>query len=431
MFETIRNYFSNLFATGTAPGNRSLENPSTPLSAPDDWLWDAFGAGQSDAGTRVSAENALTFDPVWRAVTLISRDVAKLPLVVHKRLPVGKRRAPEHAADYLLHYKPNSEMSAFVFRQTIQAHALLRGNGYAFILRAGAAQPLELIPLLPTNTYPIREGGRLWYVTKVGYEWRRLDPMDVLHIKGLSPDGLCGYSLIEKARNSIGLGMATQEFSARFFRNNARPSAVIEVPAEMPIEARRELLREWNQMHAGLNNAHKVAILTNGGKLNPFSVNAEDAQLIDSRKFSVIEISNWFGVPPHKLGDSSRTAYNSLEQENLSYLTDCLDSWLVLWEQECRDKLLTEQEKRNDTHSIDFIRQALVQVDLATRGAYYEKAVKGPWLAPNEARAMENLNPISGGDVLVTSTDAPSNITDSERSLIRERISPKANGSHH
>lgn len=375
----------------------SLENPSTPLSDPDDWLYDSLGAGRSSSGIRVSRETALTYSAVWRAVTLISSTVAKLPLYIYRRSASGKERADKHPAYQLVRFNPNEEMNAFVFWQSLMGHVLLEGNAYAYILRRGNGEPLELIPLLPQLTYPIRENERLLYITKVDTEWRRLLPENVLHIKGLGYDGLCGYSVIAKARDSFGLGLGAKEYQNRYLRNNARPSSVIQVPGPMKEDAQREFLRQWNEMHQGIENSHRTAILTNKAELKPFSINARDSQLLETREFEIREIANWFGLPPHKLGDSSRTAYNSLEQENQSFLDDTLDPWLVAIEQECRDKLLSEREKDTDSHLIEFMRQALVRADIGARFGAYHIAINDGIYSRDEVRSMENANAIPDG----------------------------------
>lgn len=373
---------------------RSLENPSTPLDPDYDSGW--YGA-ESSSGIRISREKALTYSAVWRAVTLISSTVAKLPLHIYKRTGQGKERAVNHPAYKLVRFNPNAEMNAFVFWQTLMGHVLLDGNAYAYIFRSGDAAPLELIPLAPSDTYPVRENGNLLYVTKAGTEWRRLLPENVLHIKGLGYDGLCGYSVIAKARDSFGLGIGARRYQEVYLRNNARPSAIIELPGTMQPPAQQELLRQWNEMHQGLDNAHRTAILTNGAKLNAYSINARDSQLLETRQFEIREIANWFGLPPHKLGDSSRTAYNSLEQENQSFLDDTLDPWLVAIEQECRDKLLTEREKQADSHIVEFLRQALIRADIVARYTAYNIGKTGGWLNDDNIAAAENMNALPNG----------------------------------
>lgn len=387
----------------------NLEDPNTQLSDPDAWLWDAWGAQKSTSGVRVNRDKALTYAAWWRGVNLISRDVGKLPLVVYKRTDDGREKAPEHPAFSLLRYKSNDEATSFTVRQTLQAHALSTGNGYAHIDRDGAGRPRQLIVLDPDKTYPRRENRVLWYMTEVNGEWRKLDPTNVLHVRGLGFDGLVGYSVVSVARESLGLGLAAREHGSRFFSSGTSKRVVIEVPQEISEDAEKNILRSYNKVATGLENSHKAIILQQGAKANAtIGMSAKDAQLLETRTFELRDVANWFGVPPHKLGDTTRTAFASLEQENQSYLDEALDAWLVIWEMECRDKLLTEQEKRDDSHIVEFNRNALVRADFKTRMEAYFKACGGPFLLVNEVRAKENQNKVDGGDKLRD----PLNMTD-------------------
>jgi HK97 family phage portal protein len=378
---------------------RSLENPRTPLSHPDAWLIEAWGGGAAQSGVRVNATTALTYSPVWRAVNLISRDVAKLPLVVYRRLGSGKEKDPAHPAFPLLRYKPHRELTSFPFRMTITANALLWGNGYALIERDGGARPVGLFLLNPEDTAPDRDpiSNEIFYKTKVlgrDFEFAR---ENILHIRGLG-NGLHGMSVIAKARETFGLGIAARDYGSVFFKNNARPGMVLEHPGTMSDEAVARLKQSWQETQGGLTNAHKIAILEEGMKANPFSMSNEDAQFLGTREFEIREVANWFGVPPHKLGDTTRTAFASLEQENQSYLDDALDPWLVNWEMECWDKLLTERQKLNDTHVVEFTRHALVRANIKDRGDFYNQALQSGWMNRDEVRARENMNPIPDGE---------------------------------
>ncbi len=377
---------------------RSLENPNTSLSDPDDWAWEALGSKRSTSGVRVNRKTVLKYSPVWKAVNLISGSVAKLPYMVFKNTTGGKERAPEHPAFPLVRRKANSEMTAFTIRQVMQGHALLLGNGYAFIDRDGAARPTQLLLLNPETSFPVRVNQRLWYVIQINGEQRKIVPENILHIKGLGYDGLMGYPVIQFARDSLGAGIGASAYGARYFLNNARPSMVLEHPGVMKPEAIAKLREQWNAMHAGIDNAHKTAILEEGMKANPFSINAKDSQLLESKEFSIRDAANWFSIPPHKIGDTTRTSFKSLEQENQAFLDEGLDPWLVTWEAECWDKLLTEDEKRRETHFFEFIRAAIVRVDLKTRNEAYSKALAGmPYMLVNEVRRAENLNDLPDG----------------------------------
>lgn len=389
---------------------RSIENPSVPLSNYDEWS--NSGVGISGAGIQINRDVALTYSPVWRAVNLISKDVAKLPLYVYKRTPDGKEKYPAHPAFNLLRHKPNEFSNAFVLKMVMTTDVLLNGNGYAFINRQGDGLALGLYRLDPDCTYPVIKGGKLWYNYELPNQKEQTFPADsVFHLRGIGWDTCQGYSLLSKARESIGLGLALQDYGSTFFKNNAKPDIALKHPGQLSDQAMRHLRESWLREHGGPKRAHRPAILEEGMDIKELSINAKDSQLIEQRDFEVKEVARWFGIPPHKLGNTDNTSYASLEQENLAYLYECLDPWLVAWEEECRDKLLSEQEKDEDSAFFEFDRNELVRADIRTRYAAYDMALKDGWMSKNEVRDAESLNKIEGGDEYGSAEPNPFNPT--------------------
>ncbi|MBP7638134.1 MAG: phage portal protein [Kiritimatiellae bacterium] len=375
---------------------RSIENPSTSLTDPASI--ELYGGGKAYSGVYVTRRNALQVAAVWRAVNLISRDVAKLPLYVYRRKTAGKVRATDHPAFALLRRKPNDYMTALTFTQTITAHAMLQGNGYAWIERDGGAAPISLQLLDPERVQILRAGKIMLYRYRLESGGHAdIRPEDMLHIHGLGYDGVQGYSVVEYGANSLGLSMAADEFGGRFFSNGATPTGILEHPGQIGKNALEALRKSWQDAQAGLSNAHKAAILEEGMKYHAIGISPRDSQLLELRQFEVREIASWFGVPPHKLGDTTHTSFASLEQENQAYLDDALDGWLVIWEAECWEKLLTEDQKRRESHTVEFLREALLRADLSARANYYRTSLAGaPWMSVDEVRARENMPPIGG-----------------------------------
>ena len=371
-----------------------------------DAIWDILGAGrQSSAGVSVSREKILGYPAVWRGVNLLSRDVAKLPLFVYQRLEDGgKQRDRMHPAHRLLHQKSSPYMTAFTFRQTLQSHALIHGNGYAYIFRDANAGPTDMLVLDPEYVTPIKEDGRLLYlVTNMQLpdgqtRDRKILPENILHIRGLSHTGLVGYSVVDILRESLGLGLAAQKYGSVFFKNNARPSMVIEMPGQLrDTEAVSRLRDSWGKIHEGIDNSNKPAILENQASVKNLSFSNEDAQFLQTREFEIRQVANIIGVPPHKIGDPTRTSHSSLESENQAYLQDSLDPWLCNWEKECEDKLLTEQQKTQDTHIVEFQRDAIIRVDKKTETESLAVEVNNGLLSLDEARAIKNRPPLPDG----------------------------------
>lgn len=386
-------------------GRRSLENPRVSLQDEEAFL-DLFGSTKSASGVRINRKTVLKHSAVYRGVKLIATSVAKLRLNV--RIGDTKEVDREHPAYRLLRRKANPEMSAFNFKRLLTAHAILQGNGFAYIFRRGDGTPLELRPLAPDRTYPYRENGELRYLTTIGGtlenggEPVKLDPDDVIHIQGLGWDGLNGYSLFELGSDELGLAIAGVKYGAKYFKNAAAPSVKIEFPEKLSERSFAQLKKTWHQVKAGLENAHAPAIIDEGGKLSPFALNPAETQLVESRKFDLVAIANWLDLPVHKVGGEGRTAYGSLEQENQAFLDESLDGWLCNWESETGEKLLTEEEQETESRYIEFNRQQLVQANITQRYAAYRTALGGqPFMSANEARARENMPPVKGGDEIL------------------------------
>jgi HK97 family phage portal protein len=396
-------------ASMTGTGSRSAENPAVPLSSAsfDDDFWEAMGAGRTTSGVRVTRTKALGYSAVWRAVSLISNKLGALPFKVFRAVGQGKEIDRKHPAYPLLFRRPNEYMGPMIFKQTLQSHALLRGNGYGYIYRDADARPLEILPLNPEVTWPVRRGGKLWYVTEVPSgdvrdedgkrELRRLPHTDVIHLRGLGFDGLVGYDVIKILRETLGKAIATREHGSRFFSNNARPSLALEFPAGMKDAVVDAVASRWGRMNQGLENSHKIGILREGVKITPFSVNARDSQLTENLTFDAVDIANVFGLPPRKVGLDQGGGYNSLFEENQSVHDDTLDPWIAKWEEECDAKLLTKQEQDGETQECRFVRNAIMRSNPDQRAAFYEKLIRIGALSPDEARALEDMNPLPGG----------------------------------
>jgi len=374
----------------------SAENPSVSPT------WDNV-IGGSQTGT-INLDAALTVSGFFRGVNLISRALGKVPVLTYERTKSGKERAITHPAYWLLKTQPNERQTPMVFKQTIIAHALVKGGGYAWIERDGAAKPLSLNILDPDRTMPVlvtkNKKSKLWFVTEVTTaqgetKTVKLRSSDVFHVPGLGWDGLNGWSLLQYGATSIGDAKNTMDFTKRFFENNTHMGVVLTIPdtTDLSVEARKELREGWNRMQQGIDSVAKTAVLHQGITATQMQLNAKDAQLLESKQFSLRDLANWFSLPSHKLGGNTTTSYNSLEQENQAMLDEAYDPWMVTFEQECNKKLLTEAERATDSHFCEFLRIALVRLDAKTRAEVYAKGLAGaPWLTIDGVRSAENLN---------------------------------------
>lgn len=360
---------------------------------------DALVAGSSTvAGQTISEYNALNYSAFYACVKVLSESVAALPLHLYERLPEGgKKRAYEQPLYVLLHDEPNPNMTAFTFYETLMGHAVSWGNGYAFIDWQGG-QVKALWPINPAVLQPKIVNGKLVYEftkadgTKLPYQKEQ-----ILHIPGLGFDGLQGYSVVAKARESIGLGTAMEKFGAAFFGNGAIAGGVLEHPLKLSPEAFERLKKSWAETHQGADKAHKVAILEEGMKYNKTSIPPEDAQFLESGQFQVTEMARWFRIPPHLIGDMSHATFSNIEQQSLEFVVYTLMPWLKRWEQAIYQRLfITDEERRK--YFAEFLVDGLLRGDSVARAQFYTQMSMIGALSANDIRELENMNPIEGGD---------------------------------
>lgn len=357
---------------------------------------------QSNSGVDVDEESALKISTVYACVKVISETIASLPLNLLKELTNGdSEKAKQHPLYTILKDVPNSEMSSFTFREMLMTNLLLWGNAYALIKRNKNGEITELYPLKSKNMVVERDAVsnniKYTYTNNRGIT-KTYSPKQIFHIPAFSFDGIIGVSPITYAREAMGLALATEEFGARFFGNGARPGGVLEHPGVLKDP---EKLREsWNKVYQGTANSHKVAVLEEGMKYHEIGMSPEDSQFLQTRSFQIAEICRIFRVPPHMVGDLSRSTFSNIEHQSIDFVVHTIRPWLVRWEQAITRALLSEEERT--IYYAKFNVDGLMRGDFVTRMNGYAIARQNGWMSANEIRALENMNKIpadQGGDL--------------------------------
>lgn len=370
----------------------SPENPSTSLSNPAAWLTGLFGT--SKTGVQVSEDNALTFSAVYAAVRIISETIASIPLNVYQADGETRVKAVGHPVQDLLAKAPNSVSSTFTFREAMASNLVLHGNAYAKIEMNAAGRPTALIPLNPMKVEVKVVDGEKVYVFDKKHTY--LD-YEMLHFVGLSFNGLTGKSPLSMAREAVAIGLAAQEYGARFYSNGANAGGVITAPGRLNTEVVKRLRESWNRAQSGNSNSHSTAILEEGMKYEKIGLDPEAAQFLQSRKFQVNEIARIFRIPPSYLADldNSSTKAN-VEQQAIQFVRDCITPYVRRMEVELNRKLFREDEPNLYAY---FTMEGLMRGDQKARYEAYAVARNWGWLSVNDIRDLENLNPVEGGDI--------------------------------
>lgn len=403
-----------------------LLNYVSNLSTPAQWLVDWVRGGDSNvAGVNISYDAALSYAPVWYAVSKISGHVGQLPIEIRRRVGTGSEIVEDHPAAKILSVSPNEFETPIVFKETLMMHALLGGNGRAAIIRR-AGEPVELLPLLPNATVTCLVEGKKWHVVTAAEDdpcaWvpggpsrfrdgrvYKIPDRDVLHVPGLGYNGFAGLPLLAIGKNVFGLGIGGEAAAGATFRN-PKPGVIITAPSHAFRDENdaRDFLQQFNEFHTGVDNAGAAALLREGMSLTPLGISAADAQWIEQRRFQRQEVALLFGLESI-LGDDDPNSYRTLEQKNLAYLSNCLMKWLCRWEQEVDRKLLagTGLFSRFNT-------DALLRSDRRELVTTLGSAITSRIMSPNEAREQLGLNPYDGGDEFSNPAITPGDTSEDE-----------------
>jgi HK97 family phage portal protein len=363
-----------------------------------DWL---IGGRSTATGIFVNEKTSMECLAVYACVKILSESVGFLPLVEYKRLPNnGRERATNHWLYPILHDQPNPEMTSMEFRETEMGHLGLWGNAYSEIERDKTGKIKALWPLRPDRMEVKRRESTneivYLYEISVDKPKKLFEAYQICHKRGLSGDGLIGYSPIRQLKESIALTMATEEFGARLFSNDSRPGGVLEHPGKLGDDAYKRIKKDWEAMHAGLENAHRVAILEEGLSWKQVGIPPDDAQFLQTRKFQLNEIARLYRIPPHMLADLERATFSNIEHQGIDFVVYSLSPWLVRIEQRIQIDLLSEPERK--VYFVEHLINALLRGDVKSRYEAYAIGRQWGWLSANDVLSLENRNPIDEGD---------------------------------
>lgn len=369
-------------------------------------------------GQYVDENTATSITAVFACVRIIAQNLATIPIFIYKWADAkreDKNRYPQHALYKLIHDKPNAVMTATTWKFAAIAHMLLWGNHYSAIDWLGD-DPVAIWPLDPARMRAVLSpDGVLSYELATAEGMRIYKADDILHLKMFSFDGITGLSPIQQCRRTVGLSIAAEEFGASLYNAQGRPSGTLSVEGELDEEAQERLRKSWEKIHSG--TIGRIAILEEGASYAPITMNMQDVQYIQNRKFQVQDICRIFGVPPHLVQEIDQPTYASVEAQKDEFLTFTLRPLGVMIEQEIN---LTFFGGSDTKYLAAFNFDAFLRSDVKTRFESYAIGINWGIYSPNDCRRMEDMNAVEGGDTYLR----PLNMTPSDSEPTPELTPP-------
>ena len=371
------------------------------FSASDTWYPETFSPDAAASGEFLTESSALALSAVWGCVNLVAGTISTLPFMVYRTNAAGEREiAKGHPLYRVLHDSPNFEQTAVDFWEWTASALELRGNAYARIVRGENGRVSALIPISPDAVTVKRlDNGSLSYEwAENGKSYAESD-RNILHIRGFGGNPLGGLSTLHFARRTFGLARDQEKSASETFRNGLRPSGVLKFAEWLSAENRQVAETKLIEKYAGAMNAGKPLVLEGGAEWQQLTISPEDAQMLESRSFSVEEICRFFGVPPFMIGHTEKSTSwgTGIEQQTIGFQKFTLRRRLKRIEQAVSKQLLSAADRASGV-TVEFNLEGLLRGDSATRAAFYQSGLSNGWLKINEVRRWENLPPVEGGD---------------------------------
>lgn len=357
------------------------------------------GGMETASGAIINENSAMKVAAAWRCVNIISSAVGSLPLDLIRREDENTRKpAVGHPLRKVLTVQPNKWQTPTEFRRLLQAWLLLRGNAYARIVRAGG-EVVALVPIHPSRVQP-RQLSTLdmeYSVTTPEGRALVLPQRDVLHLRGMSLDGVTGLSVLSYMREALGLSLQSEKAGARMLKSGSMAGGALEHPNKLSQEAFDRLKESIERQYSGPENAGRWMILEEGLKASPLTFSAADLQFMQLRDFQRYDIAMFFGVPPHMIGATDKTTSwgTGIEQQSIGFVTYTLNDWLTVWQDTIKRDLLGPSER--EELDVRIYTQGLLRGDVKARWEAYVKALQWGVMSPDEIRALEDMNPRPDG----------------------------------
>lgn len=341
-----------------------------------------------------SSRQSMGLSAVYAATNQISNSCALLPIRIYKHTD-GTKIESNHNLTKILNRKPNNSFTHYNFFKVMIESVMLRGEAFAYIERDGRLKVKALHYIPSENVTVIKQGNELKYL--ISGQSAAVDAVNMIHLyQHIDVNTMRGISIIKYASLTLSNAHDAEQHSSNFFKSGANLSGIIKANANLTNEQKKQIKESWNSAFAGGGSNVSVAILPSGLDYQPISVSPEDAQLLDSRKYEVIEIARFFNISPVKLFDLTNNSYSSLEHTQLSYIQDTIYPYIQMMTDEFNTKLFTPSEQ--EMYEIEFDFSQLLETDKEAQASYFKTLLVNGIMSLNEVRERLDLPKVENGD---------------------------------
>lgn len=366
---------------------------------PLDWLLGAISGKKVTSGVRVNATTAMNYSACWAAKRLITETIATLPRVMYQQVGSKKSPALGHPTYKMFRSEPNIRQGGVNHHAQQFGYLVDWGNCFAEKVVDPIGRSVQTYPIHPSRvpkegvTINPDDGTLTYKILNDKLPPTYLHQSEMFHVPGIHcDDDLWGKGVITHAAESIGMGLATEQYGAAHFGNGGGPSIVLTHPKTLGDDGANNLRKSWQKRFSGPDKANGLLVLEEGTTVSHLSFPPEANQFLQTRQFNITEIARWYNVPPHLLRELSKSSFNNIESESLHFILISIMPWLIRYEDECNRQLLIDEDK--DTYFFKFLLQGMLRGDQTARAAFYKAMFEMGVYSINDILELEDRNPI-------------------------------------
>lgn len=374
----------------------SPENPSTSLSKPAQWLTSLFGT-KSTSGQQITANSVISIPAFWRAVNILGETIASLPFEVIKEDETGNIVIEKmHPVQRIINVEPSKHYTSFTYRHTSIVHAILFGDWISLIKFNSDQRPERLIILDPSLVVVKYTENDVIYEVKSGVYEGEYSSSEIIHVPGLSFNGMQGLNPMQVMADTFGMGLSSREYINSYHSKGSMIAGVIQFPHTMTDEQYDRLKTSFKLEYAGTKGAGTTPLLEGGAQYKQVNANLSDSKSLDTLKFNIADVSRITGIPPHMLADLERATFSNIEHQTLEFAMFTIRPWVKRIEQEFNRKIFRTNEIGD--YKVRLNMDALLRGDTESRAKLYQALWGIGAISRNEIRKREKMNPVDGGD---------------------------------
>ncbi|MEG1482555.1 phage portal protein [Clostridium sp.] len=352
-----------------------------------------------NSSANITEDSALGIAALYQGISVISDSISAMPIFLYRDVDGYQQLMEDDPRNRLMSGMANEVLTSYNLKKVIVKDLILHGNAYIKINRSGAL--IESLTYIPVDSVKPKfdNSGYYFEVSEIstGVDGEKI-PSEIIDfydmlvlIRNNKYNSILGQGILDMASKTLDTSIEEENYMRNLFKNGLSSRAILNSKTPLRKEIKDKLRLDLKNLYSGVKNAGSVMVLEGDMQLIPLTLTPSDVKLIESRNFSITEISRWLNVPKHMLNmDRSQGMYSNITQERQQLLTNTLTPFMIAIEESLNQKLLTDEERAQEYY-FKFDTSELLRLTPEDQSAYMLNLYQAGVVTVEEVRSALNF----------------------------------------